>query len=84
METSPCSPPTVALDDSAVSSVPIYGCMASSDWSGRSRTGAYFVLQCLHDLSVLFPGGAGTSGGVILRLLVLLGRYGSVVGDCSP
>ena len=37
----------------------VHGCggsMAPTDWSGRSRAGAGFILQRLHELSVLLPG----------------------------
>ena len=45
---------------------------------------AGFILQCVHELSVLFPGGAGLFWGVTLYLLVLLGQYSLVVHNRSP
>ena len=45
---------------------------------------AGFNLQCVHELSVLFPGGADFFREVTLCLRVLLGRYGSVISNRSP
>ena len=51
------------------------GIMASSDGSGRSRACAGFVLQCVHELSVLFSGGASFFRRVTAYILVLPGRH---------
>ena len=60
------------------------GIMASSDGSGLSRACAGFVLQCVHELSVLFPGWAGSIREVTVYIIVLAGRHSSVAGDRSP
>ena len=52
----------------------VHGCngaVASTDWSARSRAGVGFVLQHLHELSVLISGRSGLSGKVILDILCL-------------
>ena len=61
------------------------GIMASSDGSGWSRAFAGIILQCVHELSVLFPRGAGSIRELtVYYIFVLAGRHGSVAGDRSP
>ena len=45
---------------------------------------AGIVLQCVHELSVLFPGGAGSIREVTVYIFVLAGRLSYVAGDRSP
>ena len=66
---------------------PVYsrdGIMASSVGSGASRACAGFILQCVHELSVQFPGGAGVLREVPDYILVLAEGHSSVASDrCS-
>ena len=62
----------------------VHGCNGSvppTDWSGRSRASARLVLQCLHELSVLFSGGSAPSG--VVPLHSLREQYGSDCGVMS-
>ena len=77
----------VAALSAGASGGTVYGCdgiMASSDGSGRSRACAGIILQCVHELSVLFPGGAGSIRELTVYIFVLAGRHSSVAGDRSP
>ena len=74
----------------ALSSAPrLAQCMSAiglwcPDGSGCSWAFASIILQCVHELSVLFPGGAGSIRELTVYIFMMAGSHSSVASDRSP